>query len=123
MLVRQRPHGAVGASPLHQGSEPLTVPVILEFDPADGGTCSMDEARAEVTIPPRADPEQMRLTSSRMLAGDEAEPGGTRPTIVDVCRITERRDHGCRGERANARHHQEALAGRIGLTDRFQRFM
>lgn len=97
MFVRQRHDGAVWASPLHQCSEPLTSSVMLEPDPADGGSCAMDEQLSEVAIPPCADPAQTRLTSSRMLAWYEAEPCGQRPTIVEVCRITDRRDHGRRG--------------------------
>jgi hypothetical protein len=42
VFVRQRHHGSVGASPLHQRLEPLTSAVILEPDPVDRGSCSME---------------------------------------------------------------------------------
>jgi hypothetical protein len=48
------------------------------------------------------------------------EPCGRRLSIVEVRRITDRRDQGRRGSRAQARNRQETWADRIGLTDRLQ---
>jgi Sigma 54 modulation protein / S30EA ribosomal protein len=120
VFVRQRRHGAIGAAAWHERSEPRTSPVVLESNPAHGGSCPMDEHLAEVEIPPFADPESRGLASRGVLAWYKSQPRRALPAILEGRQIAHRHDQGRRGEWPHARNGQEALADWMGLTDGFQ---
>jgi hypothetical protein len=57
VLVRQREHGPVSASPFDQGTDPLTSAVILPLGPAERRPGSVHEKFTEIAIPAFADPK------------------------------------------------------------------
>jgi hypothetical protein len=80
----------------------------------------MNEHFTDVKLPTFADPQQTRLTSWGGLTRHKPEPGRELPAVLEVRRITDRRDESRRGSWANAWNRQEALADRMRLTDGFQ---
>jgi hypothetical protein len=69
---------------------------------------------------PRAEsnrsPEQCRLSAGGMLPGDETEPGGKLPPMLEAGRIANGRDQGGRRQGPNAGPLHQSLTGFVSLT-------
>jgi hypothetical protein len=82
--------------------------------PTHDGAGTMDQQFAKVTVVALAHPAQPLLATARVLARDEAEPGGELTGGAEMRRIADGgHDRGC-GDRADARNSRQAPADFVG---------
>jgi hypothetical protein len=100
VFIRQRNHGAVGASSFEQHTDPLASAITLEFDPAERRPGAVHEEFTQIAIPTCADPPETRVAPGGVLAWDKPQPRGKLPAVLNVGCIGDCGHQGGRGEGA-----------------------
>ena len=80
----------------------------------------MNEQRSQVGVAPFADAKQTRSAAAGVLLGDQAQPRGELPTVLEDFSITHRGNNRCGREQPDAFHRRDPLARLAGRVDRAQ---
>jgi hypothetical protein len=96
--------------------EPATPGICFAINYPEDGAGAMEEEGAKVAIPTFRDPEQCRLPAGGMLPGDETEPGGKLPPILEARGIANGRNQGGRRQGPDAGQLYQPLTGFVSLT-------
>src|SRR5207249_11922456 len=81
---------------------------------------SVNEQRSQVGVAPFADAKQTRSAAAGVLLGDQAQPRGELPTVLEDFSITHRGNNRCCREQPDAFHRRDPLARLAGRVDRAQ---
>jgi hypothetical protein len=83
---------------------------MLRLDPAQDGSCSVNQQFTKIDIAKFADPEEPRFADCRVFAGDEAEP------VRQLAAVIELRHLGNRGDERRGCHRPDPWDGLQPLT-------
>src|SRR5439155_23032578 len=99
--------------------DPLASSIRVAYHPAQRRPRSMDEEFAQIAIAAFANPQQARLTSSRVLAWHQTQPGSKLPAVFERAGIADGGHQGRRAQGPNPRDRHQPLT--LGMR-RGQRF-
>src|ERR1700682_5940290 len=102
VLVGQGHRRHVRAASELKPAQPDTACVAFALGHPCGGSCPVDEQRAQVTIAALADAKQYRAVAAGVLARHQPQPGAELAAVGELPRITDRPDHSRRHQRTDA---------------------
>jgi hypothetical protein len=115
VFIGQCDGSPVLAAASDEGSQPPTPVIRPRVDPAERGSCTMDEEFTQIAIPAFTDPEEPWLTPCGVFTRDQAQPGRQLAAVFELGHVTDRGDERGGRHRADSGDSLQPLTFGMGL--------